>query len=67
MVVYYHELVCHEEKLVRCLQGQGYSKGLYNQNMTFFCISELVTRLQLSEKREKDHCVQGQGHSEGFK
>ena len=38
MVVYYHELVCHEEKLVRCLQGQGYSKGLYNQNMTFFCI-----------------------------
>ena len=39
MVVYYHEAMCHTEKLVHYLQCQGHSKGLYNQNMTIFTMS----------------------------
>ena len=35
IVVYYHEAMCHVAKLVHCLQCQGHSEGLYNQNMTF--------------------------------
>ena len=47
MLVYYHELVCPVEKLVCCLQDQGHSKGLYNQNMTVSIMSyELLTLLQ---------------------
>ena len=38
MVVYYHEAMCHAEKLVHCVQYQGHSEGLYNQNMTIFTI-----------------------------
>ena len=34
MMVYYHEAMCHAEKLVHCLQCQGHSEGLYNQNIT---------------------------------
>ena len=34
MVVYYHEAMCHAEKLVHCIQYRGHSEGLYNQNMT---------------------------------
>ena len=38
---------CHAEKLVHCLQCQGHSKGLYNQNMTISAISsELLVGLQ---------------------
>ena len=39
MVVYYHEAECLAEKLVHCLQYQGYSEGVYNQNMTMSTIS----------------------------
>ena len=47
MVVYYHEAMCHAEKLVHHLQCQGHSKGLYNQNMTIFTVSSKVLfRLQ---------------------
>ena len=43
MVVYYHGVECHAEKLVHYLQFQGHSKGLYNQNMTISTItSELL-------------------------
>ena len=38
MVVYYQEAMCHAEKMVHYLECQGHSKGLYNQNMTFYCI-----------------------------
>ena len=38
----HHEPECHAEKLVHCLQCQGDSKGLYNQNMT---ISTLTSKL----------------------
>ena len=34
IVVYYHEPECCVEKLVRCLQGQGHSEGIYFQNMS---------------------------------
>ena len=37
-MVYYHEVMCHAEKLVHYLQPQGNSEGLYNQNMTIFTI-----------------------------
>ena len=35
MVVYYHEAICHVEKLVHYLQS--HSEGLYYQNITIFC------------------------------
>ena len=51
MLVYYHEVVCHVDKLVHYLQCQGHnhihSEGLYNQNITIFTVSsELLVRLQ---------------------
>ena len=47
MMVYYHEAMCHVEKIVHYLQCQGHSKGLYNQNMTIFTISsKLLVHLQ---------------------
>ena len=49
MVVYYHELEFHAEKLVCCFQDQGHSMGLYYQNMTVSTISsELLTLFQLN-------------------
>ena len=39
MGVYYHESMCHAEKLVHYLQCQGHSKGLYNQNVTVFTVT----------------------------
>ena len=35
MVVHRHEPEYHAKKLGCCLQGQGHSEGLYDQNMTF--------------------------------
>ena len=36
-----------QKKLVRCLQCQGHSEGLYNQNLTIFAISsQLLVHLQ---------------------
>ena len=32
IVVYYHEAMCHAEKLVHYLSCQGHSEGLCNQN-----------------------------------
>ena len=47
MVVYYHEAMYHEEKMVQYLQCQGHSEGLYNQNTTIFTVcSKLLVRLQ---------------------
>ena len=42
MMEYYHEAMCRVEKLVHYLQCQGHSKGLYNQNLTFFTISSTL-------------------------
>ena len=39
MVMQHHELECYAEKLVRCLQCQGHSEGLYNQTMTISALS----------------------------
>ena len=47
MVVYYHEAMCHVEKLVHYLQCQGHSEGLHYQNMTIFTVSsKLLVRFQ---------------------
>ena len=47
IVMQSHEPECHAEKLVRCLQCQGHSEGLYNQNITISTISsKLLVRLQ---------------------
>ena len=47
MVMQHHKLECHAEKLVHCVQCQGHSEGLYNQNMTIFTIySKLLVHLQ---------------------
>ena len=42
MFMQYHEPECHAEKLVHCLQCQGHSKCLYNQNMTISLVSSNV-------------------------
>ena len=42
MVVHYHDAMYHAENLVHYLQCQGYSVGLYNQNMTISTISSKV-------------------------
>ena len=39
MVMYCHEMMCHAENLVHCLQCQGHREGSYNQNMILFTIS----------------------------
>ena len=45
MMVYYHEVVCHAEKLVHYLQCQGQSEGF--QNMAISTIScKLLVCLQ---------------------
>ena len=47
MVVCYHEVMCHAEKLVYYLQCQGHSEGLDKQNMTVSTISsKLLFHLQ---------------------
>ena len=68
--VYYDETMCHAEKLVHYFQCQGHSKGLYNQNMTFYYIFRtaglfatklglLVRYYELECSVEKqDYCVQ---------
>ena len=38
LLVYDCEMECNAEKLVCYLHGEGHSEGLYNQNMTFYCI-----------------------------
>ena len=36
-----------QKKLIHCLQGQGHSEGLYNQNMTISVVSsKLLVSLQ---------------------
>ena len=34
MVMQHHKPKCHAEKLIHCVQCQGHSEGLHNQNMT---------------------------------
>ena len=47
MVVYYHQAMCHAEKLIHYLQCQGHIKGLYNENTIIFTISsKLLVCLQ---------------------
>ena len=80
MVVYYHEVMCHAEKLVHFLQCQGHSKGLCNQDMTIsvvcdFTSGPFATKLGLIVQHHKpecpvekwDYCVQAHGHNEGSK
>ena len=62
-----------------CLEGQGHSEGLYDQNMTFFYVfwtaDSLATKLGLMIHHHKpeclvkelDYCIQGQGHNKGSK
>ena len=39
MAMQHHKPECHAEKLVHCVQCQGHSKGLNNQNMTISVVS----------------------------
>ena len=41
-VVHHCELECHVKKMGFCLQGQGHSVGLYNQNIMFSAILSLL-------------------------
>ena len=73
IVVHHHEPECMQKKMVCYFQGQGNSKGSYDQNMTVFTVSaELLILLpglivhyhKPKCLREKwDCCVQGQGYS----
>ena len=49
MVMQYYELVCHADFFFHYLQGQSYSEGTHDQNMTVYSISsELLILLQPS-------------------
>ena len=67
----HHEPESHAEKLVRCLQCQGHSEGIYDHNITspfVACWSVCNQTLLDSTKCHVEkwvYCVQGQGHSEG--
>ena len=74
----HHEPECHAEKMVLCLQCQGHSEGLYNQNMIiFYSVFEtagmFATKLALVIQHHRlecpveklNYCVQSQGHSKG--
>ena len=39
IVMHHHELECHAKRFVFYFQGQGHSKGSYDQNMTVSTIS----------------------------
>ena len=75
-----HKPECHAEKVVHCVQRQGHSEGLYNQNMTISTVSfellnfllpklGLIVHYRKSEcfMEKFDCCVQGQGHSKNLK
>ena len=76
MVMQHHKPECRAEKLVLCVQCQGHSEGLYNQNMTIFyyifkSAGPFATKVSLMVQHHKpecpvgkcDYCVQGQGHN----
>ena len=77
MLVYYHGMECHVEKLVHCLQCQGHTNGLQSQNMTFYYIFKtaglIAFKLGLIVQHHKpdcpseklDYCIQGKGPSKG--
>ena len=44
IVVHYYEPECHATKMGFCLQGQGHSVGLSNQNMTVSTISFISSK-----------------------
>ena len=77
MVVYHHEAMCHAGELVYYPECQGHSKGLYNQNMTFYCIflaaGLFSNKLGVIVQHHKPECpvekwnYYVQGHSEGSK
>ena len=47
IVMQHHKLECHAEKLVHCVQHQGHSEGLCNQNMTISVVSsKMLVHLQ---------------------
>ena len=47
MVMQHHKPECRAEKLVLCVQCQGHSEGLYNQNMTISVVSsKMLVSLQ---------------------
>ena len=59
VVMYYHEAMCHAEKLVHYFQCQGHSEGLTKQNMTISTISSTVpfaTKLSLIVLHHKPEC-----------
>ena len=60
MFMQHHEPECHAEKLVHCLQCQGYSEGLYNQNITFcyffWTAGLFATKIGLIVQHHKPEC-----------
>ena len=47
IVMHHNELECHAKKIVRYFQGQGHSKGSYDQNMTVSTVSSELLILLL--------------------
>ena len=54
-----HELDCHAKRLVCYFQGQGHSKGSYDQNMTITTVSYelLILLLVLIVHYHKPECL----------
>ena len=47
MMMHHHGPECHAKRLVCCFQGQGHSKGSYDQNMTVSTVSSELLILLL--------------------
>ena len=78
MVMYFHEAICHAEKLVLYGQCQGHCEGLYNRNIIFIVfetVGPLATKLDLIVQHHKlecpvekwDYCIQRQAQSKSSK
>ena len=78
LILQYYKPYCPAEKMDYCVQGQGHSEDLCNQNKTIFyyifqTAGPFATKLGVVVQHYKpecpaekmDYCVQGQGHSEG--
>ena len=62
MVMQHYEPEYQAENLVSCLQCQGHSEGIYNQNMIISTLSSKLLVWPECPAEKLHYYVQGQGH-----
>ena len=53
MVVYYHEAMCHAEKLLHYLQCQGHSKDLYVVKCIFTILALVIVAISVTAEADR--------------